>query len=101
MPVAAGAKRGLTDDKVVIDRIVGDVAGKDVIVLDDEIATAGSLVELFDKLREVGVNSISAACMHGLFTGPADRTTERPGGPGGDRLHQHRPAADGRRAWTG
>ena len=54
-----------------IDSIVGDVAGKDVIVLDDEIATAGSLVELFDKLCEVGVNSISAACVHGLFTGPA------------------------------
>ncbi len=71
LPVAAGAKRRLTDDRVAIDSIVGDVAGKDVIVLDDEIATAGSLVELFDKLREVGVNSISAACVHGLFTGPA------------------------------
>jgi ribose-phosphate pyrophosphokinase len=71
LPVAAGAKRRLSDDRVVIDSIVGDVAGKDVIVLDDEIATGGSLVELFDKLREVGVNSISAACVHGLFTGPA------------------------------
>ena len=71
VPVAAGSKRRLADDRVVIDSIVGDVAGKDVIVLDDEIATAGSLVELFDKLREIGVNSISAACIHGLFTGPA------------------------------
>lgn len=71
VPVAAGAKRRLTDDRVVIDSIVGDVRGKDVIVLDDEIATAGSLIELFDKLREVGVNSITAACVHGLFTGPA------------------------------
>lgn len=71
VPVAAGSKRRLADDRVVIDAIVGDVAGKDVIVLDDEIATAGSLVELFEKLREVGVNSISAACVHGLFTGPA------------------------------
>ncbi len=71
VPVAAGSKRRMADDKVVIDSIVGDVAGKDVIVLDDEIATGGSLIELFDKLREVGVNSISAACVHGLFTGPA------------------------------
>ncbi len=71
VPVAAGSKRRLADDRVIIDSIVGDVAGKDVIVLDDEIATAGSLVELFDKLREIGVNSISAACIHGLFTGPA------------------------------
>ncbi|MBK8459737.1 MAG: ribose-phosphate pyrophosphokinase [Micropruina sp.] len=71
VPVAAGAKRRLADDRVVIDAIVGDVTGKDVIVLDDEIATGGSLMELFDKLRELGVNSISAATVHGLFTGPA------------------------------
>ena len=71
LPVAAGAKRRLTDDRVVIDRSVGDVKGKEVIVVDDVIAPGGSLVELFDKLREVGVNSITAASVHGLFTGPA------------------------------
>lgn len=79
VPVAAGAKRRLADDRVVIDAIVGDVKDKDVIVLDDEIATAGSLVELFDHLREIGVRSISAACVHGLFTGPAiDRLKAQP-----------------------
>ena len=71
VPVAAGAKRRLADDRVVIDVIVGDVAGKDVIVLDDEIATGGSTVELIEKLREIGVGRISAVCTHGLFTGPA------------------------------
>jgi hypothetical protein len=35
-PVAAGAKQRFPDDKVVISSIIGDVAGKDVIVLDDE-----------------------------------------------------------------
>src|SRR6478752_3086351 len=39
LPVAAGSKQRLSDDKVVIDAIVGDVAGKRAIVLDDEIAT--------------------------------------------------------------
>jgi len=71
VPVAAGSKRRLADDKVIIDEIVGDVAGKDIIVLDDEIATAGSIVELLDKIREIGVSSISVACTHGLFTGNA------------------------------
>jgi ribose-phosphate pyrophosphokinase len=69
--VAAGSKRRLADDVVIIDAIVGDVAGKDVIILDDEIATAGSIIELTEKLREEGVGRISVACTHGLFTGPA------------------------------
>jgi len=56
---------------VVIDAIVGDVAGKDVLVLDDEIATAGSTIELIERLREIGVGEIRAVCTHGLFTGKA------------------------------
>ena len=71
VPMAAGSKRRQSDDKVVIDAIVGEVAGKDVIVLDDEIATAGSIVELIETVRRYDVNSISVACTHGLFTGKA------------------------------
>lgn len=71
LPVAVGSKRRLADDTVVIDSIVGEVAGRDVIVIDDEIATAGSILELIDHLNEVGVRSIRVACTHGLFSGPA------------------------------
>ncbi len=71
VPVAAGSKRRLADDRVVIEAIVGDVAGKRAIVLDDEIATGGSIVELLDKLHDVGCPQISVACTHGLFVGPA------------------------------
>ena len=46
LPVAAGSKQRKGDDKVEIDMIVGDVDGKTAIVLDDEIATGGSIVEL-------------------------------------------------------
>src|SRR5690606_6028567 len=46
VPVAAGSKRRLADDVVVIDSIVGEVDGRDVIVLDDEIANGGSMAEL-------------------------------------------------------
>lgn len=69
--VAAGSKRRQADDKVVIDTVVGDVAGKDAILLDDEIATAGSIVTLIEKLRDLEVKSLSVACTHGLFTGQA------------------------------
>jgi ribose-phosphate pyrophosphokinase len=71
LPVAAGSKQRLADDKVVIDAIVGDVRGKRAIVLDDEIATGGSIVELLDRLAEQDCTSAAIACTHGLFAGKA------------------------------
>src|SRR4051794_8416562 len=71
VPVAAGSKQRLADDRVVIDAIVGDVHGKDIVVLDDEIATGGSVCELLDVLQAHGVRRVSLVCTHGLFTGRA------------------------------
>jgi ribose-phosphate pyrophosphokinase len=71
VPVAAGSKQRLADDRVVIDTIVGDVAGKDVIVMDDEIANGGTVIEILERLRERRVGRITLCCTHGLFTGPA------------------------------
>lgn len=71
LPVAAGSKQRQADDKVVIDAIVGDVSGKRAIVLDDEIATGGSIIELMDRLAIEGVTEASVACTHGLFSGNA------------------------------
>jgi ribose-phosphate pyrophosphokinase len=71
LPVAAGSKKRLADDKVVIDSIVGDVANKRAVVLDDEIATGGSIVELLDRLAEFGVTEADVVCTHGLFAGKA------------------------------
>jgi ribose-phosphate pyrophosphokinase len=67
VPVAAGAKQRFADDKVTISSIIGEVADRDVIVLDDEIAKGSTVVELLDRLREQGVRSIRVACTHGLF----------------------------------
>ncbi|XVV10722.1 ribose-phosphate diphosphokinase [Actinoplanes sp. CA-131856] len=69
--VAAGAKQRYADDKVVISTVIGDVAGKDVIVLDDEIAKGSTVFELLDRLRERDVNSVRVACTHGLFAADA------------------------------
>ncbi len=71
LPVAAGSKKRLADDRVVIDAIVGDVAGRRAVVLDDEIATGGSIVELLDRLRDQGCEEAAVACTHGLFVGKA------------------------------
>jgi ribose-phosphate pyrophosphokinase len=71
LPVAAGSKQRRSDDTVVIDAIVGDVDGKNVIVLDDEIANGGTIIEMLRKLRERRVKRLAVACTHGLFTGKA------------------------------
>jgi len=68
LPVAAGAKERLSDDKVTITSIIGDVSGRDVIVLDDEIARGTTIIELLARLREHGAQSVRIACTHGLFT---------------------------------
>ena len=67
LPVAAGAKQRISDHEVAITSIIGDVAGRDVIVLDDEIARGTTIMELLARLREHGVDSVRIACTHGLF----------------------------------
>ena len=74
VPVAAGAKQRFSDDRVEVSAIIGDVAGRDVIVLDDEIARGSTVVEILDRLREREVRSVRVACTHGLF---ADGALER------------------------
>jgi adenine/guanine phosphoribosyltransferase-like PRPP-binding protein len=95
VPVAAGSKQRLTDDTVIIDRIIGDVHNREVIVLDDEIATAGSIVELLKLLRAEGAGQISVACTHGLFTGPAIERLKQEPFDCRNRHDEHRAAAAG------
>ena len=71
VPVAAGAKERQTDELVTISSIIGDVAGRDVIILDDEIARGSTIMELLARLREHGVRSVRVACTHGLFSDDA------------------------------
>ena len=71
LPVAAGAKERISDERVSISAIIGDVADRDVIVVDDEIARGTTVIELLSVLRQQEVRSISVACTHGLFAGGA------------------------------
>ncbi len=77
--VAAGAKQRINDDEVVISAVIGEVAGRDVIILDDEIAKGTTVIELLARLREQGVGSIRVACTHGLFaSGALERLASQP-----------------------
>jgi ribose-phosphate pyrophosphokinase len=48
-----------------------DVAGKVVAIVDDMIATGGTICKAADALRSQGATEVHAACTHGLFTGGA------------------------------
>jgi ribose-phosphate pyrophosphokinase len=77
--VAVAAKQRISDSEVRMGPIIGDVAGKDVIVLDDEIARGTTTIELLRLLREQKVKSVRIACTHGLFAaGAAARLSEQP-----------------------
>jgi ribose-phosphate pyrophosphokinase len=79
VPVAAGAKQRFADDKVSISSVIGDVAGRDVFVLDDEIAKGSTVIELLERLRELGARSVRVACTHGLFAaGALKRLSDQP-----------------------
>jgi ribose-phosphate pyrophosphokinase len=71
LSMAAASKKRLSDDRVVIDTLVGDVEGKNVIVFDDEIANGGTIMEVLNELRKRRVKQITVVCTHGLFTGKA------------------------------
>jgi ribose-phosphate pyrophosphokinase len=77
--VAAGAKQRFADDRVTISTVIGEVTGRDVIVLDDEIAKGSTVLELLDRLRELGARSVRVACTHGVFAaGALKRLSEQP-----------------------
>ena len=79
LPVAAGVKERHSDTRVTISSIIGDVADRDVIVLDDEIARGTTIIELLERLRERGARSVRIACTHGLFSdGALKRITAQP-----------------------
>jgi ribose-phosphate pyrophosphokinase len=79
LPVAAGAKERQSDEQVTISSIIGDVADRDVIILDDEIARGTTILELLARLQERGARSVRIACTHGLFCdGALKRIAARP-----------------------
>lgn len=51
--------------------IVGDVVGKDVVIIDDMVDTAGTLTEAAEAIMRNGANEVHATCVHPVLSGPA------------------------------
>jgi ribose-phosphate pyrophosphokinase len=57
--------------------IIGDVEGKDVILIDDMIDTAGTIVKAASALKAKGATSVMAFCTHPVLSGPAYERIEK------------------------
>lgn len=64
-------KERLSDTEVRPRHLIGDVEGKTVFIVDDEISTAGSLVETVNIARDMGAKEVYVAVTHGVYSGPA------------------------------
>ncbi len=59
--------------------VIGDVKGKDVILVDDMCDTAGTLTKAADLFLEQGANSVRAFCTHAVLSGPSYERIEKSG----------------------
>ncbi|MFH0731743.1 MAG: ribose-phosphate pyrophosphokinase [Candidatus Omnitrophota bacterium] len=64
-------KRRKSDSEAEVMNILGDVKGKNVVIVDDMVATAGSLVEAAAAVKKAGAKHIMAAITHPVLCGPA------------------------------
>jgi ribose-phosphate pyrophosphokinase len=51
--------------------VIGDIDGRNCVIMDDMIDTAGTLVKAAEVLKERGAKSVYAYCTHPIFSGPA------------------------------
>ncbi|MEE9528606.1 MAG: ribose-phosphate pyrophosphokinase [Dehalococcoidia bacterium] len=71
-PLAIMEKRRVGNaDATEILNIIGDVQGRCALTVDDEIDTAGSLIDTVNTLLEHGATEVYACCTHPVFSGPA------------------------------
>ncbi len=64
-------KRRVNPNEAVVMNVIGDVSGRNVLILDDIIDTAGTLTHTVTALHEKGAERIFAAGVHGILSGPA------------------------------
>lgn len=74
LPLIIIDKERLGDrEKVAVRNIIGNAEEKDVLLVDDEVLSGGSIVGAANALREAGAKKIWAACTHGFFTKDAKK----------------------------
>ena len=64
-------KRRPTANVSEVMHVIGEIEGRNCVVMDDMIDTAGTLVKAAEVLKERGARSVYAYCTHAVFSGPA------------------------------
>ena len=75
-PIAIIDKRRPKANVSEIMNIIGDISGKNVVIIDDIIDTAGTLCNAANALKERGAKSVRACATHGVLSGPAIQRIE-------------------------
>ena len=70
-PIAIVDKRRPEPNKSEIMNIIGDIKGKNCIILDDMIDTAGTITNAANEIKEMGAKNVYAGATHGVLSGPA------------------------------
>ena len=70
-PIAIVDKRRPEPNKSEIMNIIGDIEGKNCILIDDMIDTAGTITNAANALRDLGAKSVKACATHPVLSGPA------------------------------
>lgn len=64
-------RRNGNDDNAMATSVIGDIKGKNALVFDDEVDTAGSIMETVRVVKEFGAKDVYVGCTHGILSGPA------------------------------
>ncbi|MDC7239249.1 MAG: ribose-phosphate pyrophosphokinase [Spirochaetales bacterium] len=70
-PLAIIDKRRISDTEVTQGEVVGNVAGKDAVIFDDEIATGSTILETIKTLKKAGTRRIYVSAVHPVLCGSA------------------------------
>ena len=77
--LAIADKRRVAANEAEVMHVIGDVKGRNVLILDDIIDTAGTMIKTVEALHSHGANRIFAAGVHAILSGPSiDRINESP-----------------------
>ncbi len=64
-------RRDGNDDRAISTNVIGDVKDKTALIFDDEVDTAGTIMETVEVLKKFGAKDIYVGCTHGVLSGPA------------------------------
>ncbi len=64
-------RRDGNDDNAIATHVIGEIKEKNALIFDDEVDTAGSIMETVRILKSAGAKDVYVGCTHGILSGPA------------------------------